>query len=637
MSSPQESGSDENEDATQFAGDREHHGTSDAPGWDVKSADSYIGGQPVEGDEQRRIFNFSLPFSAPFASPFSSAKNGLRQLGAVLAMPLAYPLKSRAIPIDPPEALAVDIESDEEHEAYALGKLNPRSHALKSSLKPSIMPTKVPNIKGNVVILGGYRGSILRDAKTHRTVWIPFRVGFKLRKINLEIGPSDQDEYDAEKHIVPDGILDHVGPVDVCRRLINQLRAQPDCTVTEFGYDWRQSLDISSEKLYKLLEDLQAKSPRGDGAIVIAHSMGGLIAHHTVQRCARANKNLVRGIVYAGSPSECQPILGPLRKGEPVMFAKDILTPKANFLMRSSFCFLPRNGRCFIDKNDVTKEYKLDFYDVKTWIDYELSPCVAKDPQVRAQQNGLEGESDTPMLDYDVAVEYLDRTLKRTKKFHEDLERIPGTHYPPMAVVYGNTLPACRGAIVSNEDEIRTCQFEDLWYSAGDGVVSRRTLVPLQYGFPEVPTFASRQGHIGLLSDLDVMASALQAVLNEDDENTESESEESTLSSITSRLVSRTRFSRTMSMTRSRSPAPDTVTQEEKLRSPGIRPAWTRSRSESPGVGPKPPSSPGTRSRASTLISKSFGQSRTKSHGAEMTPPVSSFAHLSVDENAVAP
>lgn len=47
-------------------------------------------------------------------------------------------------------------------------------------------------LTGNVVVMGGYRGSILRDAKTGKRLWIPLRVGFGLRKPQLALGLTDE-------------------------------------------------------------------------------------------------------------------------------------------------------------------------------------------------------------------------------------------------------------------------------------------------------------------------------------------------------------------------------------------------------------------------------------------------------------
>jgi hypothetical protein len=43
--------------------------------------------------------------------------------------------------------------------------------------------------------------------------------------------------------------------------------------------------------------------------------------------------------------------------------------------MRTSFVLLPEDGKCFIDKR-TGERYDVDFFDVKTWDEYRLSPCI---------------------------------------------------------------------------------------------------------------------------------------------------------------------------------------------------------------------------------------------------------------------
>lgn len=53
----------------------------------------------------------------------------------------------------------------------------------------------------NVLMLGGYRGSILRDANTGRRLWVPLKVGFNVRKAELAIGLTREDELRSESLI----------------------------------------------------------------------------------------------------------------------------------------------------------------------------------------------------------------------------------------------------------------------------------------------------------------------------------------------------------------------------------------------------------------------------------------------------
>lgn len=50
----------------------------------------------------------------------------------------------------------------------------------------------------NVTMLGGYRGSILRDAHSGRRLWVPLKVGFNVRKAELAIGLTEEDELRSE-------------------------------------------------------------------------------------------------------------------------------------------------------------------------------------------------------------------------------------------------------------------------------------------------------------------------------------------------------------------------------------------------------------------------------------------------------
>lgn len=256
----------------------------------------------------------------------------------------------------------------------------PRSHP--NSTHP-ILEEAMADLTGDVVILGGYRGSILRSAKPpHRQLWVPMKVGLNLRKVDLEVGLNPEDEERMEETIIPSGVLSHVGPVDVCRRLMKRLRKcenalRGDLRVHDYGYDWRLSPELLSRRLIAFLESLPCNKepapgqPRR-GATVIAHSLGGLITRHAVNE----RPDLFAGVVYAGVPQHCVNILGPLRNGDDVLISSRVLTAQVNFTFRTSFALLPEDGHCFIDKQSKN-EFRVDFFDAKTWDDHRLSPCIA--------------------------------------------------------------------------------------------------------------------------------------------------------------------------------------------------------------------------------------------------------------------
>lgn len=573
-----------------------------------QDADSILGGELVEsGDPKtpsqeehdfgRKVFSFSLPFggglSIPrmgFRLPFSHSKD-----------PETEELRLR---IQRQESLSTVDEA--RFFSNTKGTDDVRFRAMKhlisqgiSEILPDFIKKEKPyqsvfnELEGPVVVLGGYRGSILRDTKTGKRVWIPLKAGLNLRKINLLLGPSDEDELHASDYIYPDGVLKNIGPFDICKKFIKKLANNPRITVKEFGYDWRLSLNLSSDELIACMEDLYRRERKR--VIVVAHSMGGLVAHGAVQK----RPDLFRGLVYVGCPGECLNILGPVRYGDSIMFSDKILTFETNFMMRSSFSFLPLNGRVFSNK-DTGEFYDLDYFDPDTWVEYNLNPLVSstrkqleearlaadeetmvedtadnvkqidsgglKSPigsissRIKLIPNGINLKSKPSLLtnlqmqkrhkdgrtspvvsteseiwsdfkfsiSFDDAYNYLSRTLKQTKEhilsfeYRDDLK----FKYPPMAVVYGDTIPSVRGSNVRSLQDIKDGNYYEFFYGRGDGVVHSKWLMPENKGFRLydsatdeghiVGKFASNSGHVDLMSDLKTMARALDAIVEAD-------------------------------------------------------------------------------------------------------------------------
>lgn len=236
---------------------------------------------------------------------------------------------------------------------------------------------------GDVVIMGGYRGSILRSTKTNRQVWVPVKVGLNIRKVNLEVGLDPEDEERMSETIFASGMLQNIGPVDISKRLFKRLAESENAKngklrVWDFGYDWRLSPHLLSKRLLAFLKQLPSNQPNEDGsvnenrgALVIAHSLGGLITRHVVNHLPE----LFAGVIYAGVPQSCINILGPMRNGDAVLLSSRVLTAQVNFTLRTSFVLLPEDGSCFVDIKTKEK-YPVDFFDLDTWIKYRLSPCT---------------------------------------------------------------------------------------------------------------------------------------------------------------------------------------------------------------------------------------------------------------------
>jgi pimeloyl-ACP methyl ester carboxylesterase len=401
--------------------------------------------------------------------------------------------------------------------------------------------------------------------------------------------------------IIPSGVLSHIGPVDICRRLLRHLkkssRARPDeLRVHNYGYDWRLSPHFLSRQLINFLDSLQCNSAdltgRHRGATVIAHSLGGVITRHAVNR----RPDLFSRIIYAGVPQHCINILGPLRNGDEVLLSSRVLTAQVNFTLRTSYVLLPESGRCFINKT-TGERYDFDFFDVKTWEDHYLSPCVSSAPSsTRPDQRKslLDTLSDTlpslPLTDkrtsmgrradspaaepqsslndagdaikdaakqsaHDAketlsppnarplepsmtsspadprdsigtactipraeALAYLERTLQSVRQFKQELA-FNSSHqaadlYPPIAVLYGDSVPTVFAARVDSREAIKRADaYEDLAFAAGDGVVlSKSARPPEGYRVVKGGLVRTERGHIGLLGDLEAVGRCLQAV-----------------------------------------------------------------------------------------------------------------------------
>lgn len=448
---------------------------------------------------------------------------------------------------------------------YRLPKRSPK-------LMHSHLDRALEDLTGDLVIMGGYRGSILRSAKPpHRQLWVPVKVGLNIRRVNLEVGLDPEDEENMHERIFASGMLSHIGPIDMGRRLLKRIRDSPNCQVGklrlhDYGWDWRLSPHLLSRRLTEFLESLpcnaEGVSPQERGATVIAHSMGGLITRHAVNQ----RPELFKGVVYAGVPQYCINILGPLRNGDEVLLSSKVLTAQVNFTFRTSFLLLPEDGKCFIDKQ--TKEhYPVDFFNVESWKTYAFSPCIAPSlpPYTQAEKKGILGtvynnlpsfpqplkrtsppivthlateaakEASAPptsslsstttpnpstqsTIPLPQALTYLQRTLTSTLLFKSQLAHLP-THtsdnsYPPLSILYSTSVPTVSAARVACRDTIRCADsYEDLQFASGDGVcLAKAAQLPKGYLVAEGGKVKSERGHVGLLGDLEGVGRCLVAV-----------------------------------------------------------------------------------------------------------------------------
>ncbi|KAM5345501.1 hypothetical protein ACJ41O_011363 [Fusarium nematophilum] len=433
----------------------------------------------------------------------------------------------------------------------------------------AVLDRVLESLTGDLVIMGGYRGSVLRSAEApHPQVWAPVKIGLNMRKVNLEVGLEDEDEERMEETIKADGMLKHIGPVDISRKFIKKLRScdnvrRGKLRIWDYGYDWRLSPSLLSRKLQEYLQKLPSNRPgtpaESRGALVIAHSLGGLITRHAVNQ----RPDLFSGVLYCGTPQRCINILNPLRHGDVVLLNEKLLTASVNFSMRTSFVFLPEDGFCFVDKN-TGEEYPIDFYNPQEWIKWHLSPCMQPALPAYNRQpssslssflpNSLRARADSrsekqppspttaarnqnpiaPQLKASGAqvdeplpsdpqlqryLTYLTKTLAMIRKFRSELAHSPlhqeANAYPPHAVLYGKSIPTVYAAQVTSRDAIPCSDaYDDLLFRPGDGVVlAKEAMIPDGYSIVRGGRVCTERGHITMLGDLPAVGRALEALV----------------------------------------------------------------------------------------------------------------------------
>ncbi|KAK0738217.1 hypothetical protein B0T18DRAFT_333245 [Schizothecium vesticola] len=453
-------------------------------------------------------------------------------------------------------------------------RLGPSHADKRMSREISALDFVLESLTGDIVVMGGYRGSILRSSHPpHRQLWVPVKVGLNIRKVNLEVGLDPEDEDEMEKHIFASGMLQNIGPVDISKRLFKKLRECENARtgklrVHDYGYDWRLSPHLLSRKLTEFLEKLPSNQPSVPaaqrGALVIAHSLGGIITRHAVNQ----RPELFSGVVYAGTPQRCINVLGPLRNGDAVLLNEKVLTAQVNFSLRTTFVFLPEDGFCFIDKT-TGEPYPVDFYDADHWVRHRLSPCVSgpalppaapsrptstlgsllnlsdslplrvRSNSLRQRRTPADAVTDSaaavPPLSpqspptttattpssaaHDRNMAYLRRTLAETKRFRAELAHRPAHQaanaYPPLAIMYGKDTPTVWGARVAGPGgAARADAYDDLVFRGGDGVVlAREAMLPEGYALARNGRVCTDRGHVSILGDLNGVGRALEAVV----------------------------------------------------------------------------------------------------------------------------
>lgn len=169
-------------------------------------------------------------------------------------------------------------------------------------------------------------------------------------------------------------------------------------------------------------------------------------------------------------------------------------SPELHFGSKSSYLFLPKDGKALVDSKD--EDILIDFYNADEWVENRIS---------KFHVNKLQ---------------YLKDSLKDAKEFSDSLARSPLSNHvfvvvtsdawptPTRLKAHFKTQRAKNRNNTDQQQELKIsspCHFE-----SGDGVVSKDTaMMPLGYDYHVLYTKFS---HVGMMNDLETIEKALALI-----------------------------------------------------------------------------------------------------------------------------
>ena len=282
-----------------------------------------------------------------------------------------------------------------------------------------------------------------------------------------------------------------------------------------YTYDWRRDLAETARGLALRLEGLaREKGDPGARFHLVGHSMGGLVVRYylrygTAEPSADApvswaGARRAASVVLSATPNAGSiPALGAILNGERVGLSYTTLAASVVSRMPSIYQLLPPAGtKPLVDARG--RPLDLDLHDPSTWERFGWGPFAPASDDRREAERA-----------------FFLAALETARAFHAALARPPSSPCPvPVHALGGDCLLTLARAVAGEGPpgspprlEARTRREQDLLYEAGDGRVTRASLLaahlpgaersPSGSGLPEVThAFFGAADHHGLYADL---------------------------------------------------------------------------------------------------------------------------------------
>ena len=329
-------------------------------------------------------------------------------------------------------------------------------------------PVILPRTKA-IILVPGFKGSVLSDAQTKDTVWIDLSNALWGNK-SLAISLPDISLKKPGREVFVDGVLDTI-PIlwglfsyNAYGNAIRKIEAIDfdDTQLYTFAYDWRRDLSESAKELSKFVTQVHANGQ--NDITLIGHSMGGLIAAYYIrygdQTLETSKENWegaarVNRVVFSGTPFRgAATIFNDMQQGINAGINSSLLSSEALSTFPACYQLLPGvNEITLVDEKNNPLPHVM--HDGNAWSKNGWG--------LLRESEDLSSEEIVKRTEY--TKRELDRAALFSKKITDDTVEAKLFHHIPILNLAGKGKDTIAKIHVSAE------QKRELFYDDGDSVV----------------------------------------------------------------------------------------------------------------------------------------------------------------------